>query len=48
MVRVPVSLRYQQNRDASALSTRSTSDGQTVRAEWGRDLHVTAGVVLLF
>lgn len=48
MVRFPVSLRYQQNRDAAALSTRATSDGQTVRAEWGRDLHVTAGVVLLF
>ncbi|MEN9800495.1 MAG: hypothetical protein RL653_4192 [Pseudomonadota bacterium] len=48
MVRFPVSLRYQQNRDAASLSTRATPDGQTVRAEWGRDLHVTAGVVLLF
>jgi hypothetical protein len=48
LVRFPVSLRYQQNRDAAAFSTRATSDGQTVRAEWGRDLHVTAGVVLLF
>lgn len=48
MVRIPLSLRYQQNQDASALATRTTADGSTVRAEWGRDLHVTAGAVLLF
>lgn len=48
MVRIPVSLRYEQNRDASALVTRAAADGTTVRSEWGRDLHVTAGAVLLF
>jgi len=48
MVRIPISLRYEQNRDASALVTRAAADGTTVRSEWGRDLHVTAGAVLLF
>ena len=48
MVRIPVSLRYQQNRDEAALVTRTAADGSTVRSEWGRDLHVTAGAVLLF
>ena len=48
MVRIPLSLRYEQNRDPSALVTRTATDGTTVRSEWGRDLHVTAGAVLLF
>jgi hypothetical protein len=47
-VRIPLSLRYEQNRDGDSLATRTTPDGKTVRAEWGRDLHFTAGAVLLF